>query len=78
MVTTSLEWICRTAFRALSLRDYARIDLRLGEDDQIWVLEANANPYIAEGHEMANAAEKSGMPYDAFIQRIVDEALARS
>lgn len=72
-----IDEICRTAFRALWLRDYARIDLRLTEEGEVWVIEANANPFISEGHEIANAAEKAGMPYPAFIQRIVDEALAR-
>ncbi|HEV8357937.1 MAG TPA: hypothetical protein VGQ17_14390, partial [Gemmatimonadales bacterium] len=72
-----IEVICRTAFRALWLQDYARIDLRLTESGEIWVLEANANPFISRGHEIANAAEKAGMPYPRFIQRIVEEALAR-
>jgi D-alanine-D-alanine ligase len=72
-----IEKICRTAFHVLWLRDYARIDLRLTEEDELWVLEANANPFISHGHEIANAAEKAGMPYPDFIQRIVDESLAR-
>jgi D-alanine-D-alanine ligase len=72
-----IESICRTAFHVLWLRDYARIDLRLTDDDEVWVLEANANPFISQGHEIAMAAEKAGMSYPDFIQRIVDEALAR-
>jgi len=72
-----IDSICRTAFHSLWLRDYARIDVRLTTDDEVWVLEANANPFISRGHEIANAAEKAGMSYPDFIQRIVDEALAR-
>ena len=68
---------CRTAYRALWLRDYARLDLRLSPDGEIWVLEANANPFISYGHDMANAAAKAGMEYYDFIQRIVDAATAR-
>jgi D-alanine-D-alanine ligase len=68
---------CRTAYRALWLRDYARLDLRLTPDGQVWVLEANANPFISYGHDMANAAAKAGMEYYDFIQRIVDAAIAR-
>jgi D-alanine-D-alanine ligase len=68
---------CRTAYRALWLRDYARLDLRLTPDGEIWVLEANANPFISYGHDMANAAAKAGMEYSEFIQRIVETALAR-
>jgi D-alanine-D-alanine ligase len=68
---------CRTAYRALWLRDYARLDLRLTADGQVWMLEANANPFISYGHDMANAAAKAGMEYRDFIQRIVDAAIGR-
>jgi D-alanine-D-alanine ligase len=74
---TRIEHICRTAFRALWLRDYARLDVRLAPDGEVWVLEANANPFISYGHDMANAAEKAGMDYYEFVQRLVDEAMAR-
>ncbi len=72
-----IEGICRAAFRALWLQDYARLDVRLTDSDEVWVLEANANPFISFGHDIANAAEKAGMDYYAFINRIVDEAIAR-
>lgn len=72
-----IETIARTAFRALHLRDYARLDVRLTPEGEIWVIEANANPFISIGHDTANAAEKAGMPYPAFIQRLVDEAIGR-
>ena len=69
--------ICTTAFHALWLQDYGRVDLRLTHDDEVYVLEVNPNPFIAYEHEMANAAEKAGMGYEDFVQRIVDEAVAR-
>ncbi|HVK77887.1 MAG TPA: hypothetical protein VM734_31490 [Kofleriaceae bacterium] len=72
-----LEEVCRTSFRALWLRDYARLDVRLTPDGEIWFIEANANPYLSFGHNSAEAAHKAGMHYEAFIQRIVDEAMAR-
>ena len=76
-VRARIEETCRTAYRALWLRDYARLDLRLTPDGQIWVLEANANPFISYGHDMANAAAKAGMEYSDFIQCIVDAAIGR-
>ena len=72
-----LEEVCRTAYRALWLRDYARLDVRLTPAGEVWFIEANANPFISYGHDVANAAEKAGMEYHTFIQRIVDEAMAR-
>ncbi len=68
---------CETTFHALWLQDYGRIDLRVTHDHEVYVLEANPNPFIAHGHEFANAAEKAGMSYPKFIQRLVDEALRR-
>ena len=72
-----LEEVCRTAYRALWLRDYARLDVRLTPAGEVWFIEANANPFISWGHDVANAAKKAGMAYHEFIQRIVDEAMAR-
>jgi D-alanine-D-alanine ligase len=68
---------CYASYRALWLRDYARLDVRLAADGEIWFIEANANPFLSYGHDSAEAAYKAGMKYEAFIQRIVDEAMAR-
>jgi D-alanine-D-alanine ligase len=76
-LTARIADICTTAFHALWLQDYGRVDVRLTHDDEVYVLEVNPNPFIAHDNEMANAAEKAGLKYNAFIQRIVDEALAR-
>jgi D-alanine-D-alanine ligase len=76
-VRAKIREVCETAFHALWLQDYGRLDLRLTHDHEVYVLEANPNPFIAQGHELANAAEKAGMSYRAFIQRIIDEAMRR-
>ena len=76
-LTARIGEICRTAFHALWLQDYGRVDVRLAHDDEVYVLEVNPNPFLAVENEMADAAEKAGMKYNAFIQRIVDEAMAR-
>jgi len=76
-LTRRIGEICSTAFHALWLQDYGRVDVRLAHDDEVYVLEVNPNPFIAAEHELAEAAEKAGLKYNAFIQRIVDEAMAR-
>lgn len=72
-----IEETALAAYRALGLRDYGRVDLRLTKDQRVYVLEVNPNPYISFGEDMANAAEKAGLHYNAFIQRIVKEAVKR-
>jgi D-alanine-D-alanine ligase len=72
-----LEMTCHASYRSLWLRDYARIDVRLAPDGEIWFIEANSNPFLSYGHDSAEAAHKAGMNYETFIQRIIDEAMSR-
>ena len=55
-----IQHLCKRAYRALELSGYARIDLRLDEAGNVWVLEANPNPQIARGEDFAASAEKVG------------------
>jgi len=74
---TNLHAACHTAYRAMWLRDYARFDVRIDKNDDVWILEANANPFIAEGHELPKSAEKAGLKYNELIERIISTARAR-
>lgn len=65
------------AFRALRLRDYARVDLRLDESGEPFVLEVNPNCYLARGEVFAEAAERTGLSYEALIGRIIELASGR-
>jgi len=65
------------AFNALRLRDYARIDLRVSESGEIYVIEVNPNCYLERESEFSRAAKQHGLEYDALIARIVDLATAR-
>jgi D-alanine-D-alanine ligase len=70
-----IQHLCKRAFRALELSGYARIDLRLDEAGNVWVLEANPNPQIARGEDFAASAEKVGLAYEAVLQRIINLGL---
>jgi D-alanine-D-alanine ligase len=65
------------AFHAMRLRDYARIDLRVAPDGQIYVIEVNPNCYLERESEFARAARQHGVEYEALVARIVDLAAAR-
>jgi len=67
--------ICKKVYRLFHLRGYARIDLRMKENGEVFFIEANPNPSIARGEDFAAAAEKSGIDYDALIEKIVSYAL---
>ncbi|HWA81608.1 MAG TPA: hypothetical protein VG848_15025, partial [Acetobacteraceae bacterium] len=66
---------CRAA-RAIGLRCYGRVDLRLDEAGVPHVLEVNANPALAPDAGFAAAARQAGMGFPALIARITSAALA--
>ena len=72
-----LQKIAIDAARALRVRDYGRIDLRLADTGDIYVIEVNANCYLEKESEFATAAAAQGLEYPALIQRIVDLAVER-
>jgi D-alanine-D-alanine ligase len=65
-------------YRAAGLRDYGRIDVRLAHDDAIYVVEANPNPYLADGEDLAWAAEVAGYPYQDLIEKLAEMTLGRA
>jgi len=76
-VFKNIERVCKRAYRILQLQDYGRIDLRLTPDDKLVILEANPNPDIAYGEEVAEAAHRAGIEYEALIDKIIHLALRR-
>ena len=70
-----IQHLCKRAYRALELSGYARIDLRLEDNGNVWVLEANPNPQIARGEDFAASAEKIGLSYEGVLQRIINLGL---
>lgn len=72
-----LQKVALDAYRALRVRDYGRIDLRVTESGEIYVIEVNANCYLEQGSEFATAAAAAGIEYPALVARIADLALER-
>jgi len=67
-----LTRITRRAYRVLHLSGYARLDFRITESGEPYLLEANANPQIAFGEDFAESAELAGLSYARLIQRILN------
>jgi D-alanine-D-alanine ligase len=72
-----LQKVAVEAYRALRVRDYGRVDIRLTDTGDIYVLEVNASCYLEKNSEFAMAAAAAGLDYSRLIERIVDLALAR-
>lgn len=76
--TKKLSDTALAAYRAVKLRDYGRVDMRLSAKGEVYVIEANPNPWLSSGQEFAMAAKKSGRSYTQLIGEIVEMAMARS
>jgi D-alanine-D-alanine ligase len=74
---TEIQETAVRACRALEIRDYARVDLRLAEDGSFYVLEVNPNPWLHSTAEFAMAARESGRDHGTLVAEIADLALAR-
>src|SRR4249920_2426413 len=75
--TKRLSDTALAVFQALKLRDYGRIDMRLTREGEVYVIEANPNPWLSSGAEFAMAAKKAGRSYTQLISEIVDLARMR-
>jgi len=68
---------CSTrVFKALQLRDYARLDFRLTDDGRLVFIEANPNPDLTP-HTLGRNLCFVGIEYNRLIPRIVETALRR-
>jgi D-alanine-D-alanine ligase len=72
-----LQKVALDAYRALRVRDYGRIDLRLTGTGEIYVIEVNASCYLEKSAEFAAGAAAAGLDYTSLVNRIVDLAVER-
>ncbi len=70
-----LDKLARRIYRSLGLSGYARMDFRVRPDGEIFVLEANANPCLAEAEDYARSALLADISYPELLQRIVSLGL---
>jgi D-alanine-D-alanine ligase len=73
----AVERLSKTAldtYRTLKLRDYGRIDMRLTSKGEVYVIEANPNPWLSSNSEFFMAAKKSGRSYTEMVEAIIDLA----
>jgi D-alanine-D-alanine ligase len=74
---TKLQETGLAAYQAVKLRDYGRVDMRLTPKGEIYVIEANPNPWLSSKQEFAMAAKASGRSYTDLIGEIVEMAVTR-
>lgn len=70
--------IAAKAYRIMGCRDYARVDMRLDKNNNLYVIEVNPNPDISDDAGFARSAQTYGLSFDEIINKIVEYALERT
>ncbi len=72
-----IEQVALDTYRAFDCRDYARVDLRIDEHHQPYVVDVNPNPDICPDGGFAGACYAAGYTYAEAMSNIVSMAVAR-
>jgi D-alanine-D-alanine ligase len=74
-----ISQVARKAWEHMSDGEgYGRVDMRLTEEGQPYVLEVNPTPDLSSNAGLARMGRAFGWSYDELVMQIVDEALMRS
>jgi D-alanine-D-alanine ligase len=65
------------AFKALQLRDFARVDLRMDEEQNIYILEINSMASLGPSGSYVYAAEKAGYEFKMLVNKMLDVGVVR-
>jgi D-alanine-D-alanine ligase len=65
------------AYNAIGCQDWARVDLRMDKDENLYVLEVNLEPGIAPDYILPKMADAAGWDYNHLINQILNHALDR-
>jgi D-alanine-D-alanine ligase len=75
--TLEAQELAKKAFQVLGCRDCARVDMRMDNDGNFYILEINSLPSLGEHGSYTHAAAAVGLDYDALVNRLVEVAVAR-
>lgn len=70
-----IEQTCRRIYSLLTIEGYARIDLRLTANNEVYFIEANPNPILAADEDFAQSAGKAGLSYPQLIDKIIRQGM---
>ena len=70
-----IEEISKKAYGALGLNGYARLDFRMTNQNEFYLLEANPNPNLCLGEDFAASCKAGGLTYPQMIETILNIGL---
>jgi D-alanine-D-alanine ligase len=71
-----IQRLSKRIYRLLGLSGYARLDYRMTNEGDFYLLEANPNPQIARNEDFADSARHSGLSYEELLWKIMTLGLS--
>lgn len=68
-----LTTLARQCWDLFGLRGYARVDFRVDQHNQPWILEINTNPCLAPDAGFLAAAAQAGLTMSQVVERIIND-----
>ena len=75
--TRKAQEIACKAFTTLQCNDCARVDMRIGEDGSLYLLELNSLPSLGYRGSFVVGAQHAGLDFGALLNRLLDSATQR-
>lgn len=72
-----MQNLSKEAFRALNLRDFSRVDIRLDQEDNIFLLEINSMASLGKNGSYPAAAKVAAYNYENLVNKMLDVASVR-
>ncbi|MDB6017119.1 MAG: ddlA [Pedosphaera sp.] len=70
-LASTIEQTCKRIYHLLTIDGYARVDLRVTPKNEVYFIEANPNPILAQDEDFALSALKANLSYPQLIDRII-------
>jgi D-alanine-D-alanine ligase len=76
-LTRQLQELAVRAYKSVRCRDFGRVDFRVDEQGQPFVLEINPLPNLSKKDTFFHVAQALGKPFEEMVLRALDEGLVR-
>jgi len=76
-LTERAQTLAQEVFKAVGCYDCARVDMRLDEQGNLYVLELNSLPSLGAGGSFVRAAAEVGLDFSGLVNRLVEVASVR-
>jgi D-alanine-D-alanine ligase len=73
LLAEKLKKICTDCWHLFGLKGFARVDLRVDESGNPWILEVNANPCLSDDAGFYAATQEAGYDFTDVMKRIIED-----